>query len=90
MSQNELSSKRTFLIAATSAVGGAAAAAVIIPFLSSLSPSQRARAAGAPVEADISKLEAGTMMTLAWRGRPVWIVNRSQAQMAVPEDRQMA
>jgi ubiquinol-cytochrome c reductase iron-sulfur subunit len=82
MSQNEVSSsKRKFLIAATTAVGGVATVGVAIPFLSSWSPSQRAKAAGAPVEVDISKLEPGAMMTVAWRGKPVWVVNRSQEQM---------
>ncbi len=82
MSQNDVSSsKRKFLIAATTAVGGVATVGVAIPFLSSWSPSQRAKAAGAPVEVDISKLEPGTLMTVAWRGKPVWIVNRTQEQM---------
>jgi ubiquinol-cytochrome c reductase iron-sulfur subunit len=82
MSQNEVSSsKRKFLIAATTAVGGVATVGVAIPFLASWSPSQRAKAAGAPVEVDISKLEPGTLMTVAWRGKPVWVVNRNQEQM---------
>ena len=60
MSQNEVDrSKRRFLIAATTAVGGVAAAATAIPFVVSMMPSQRAKAAGAPVEVDISKIEPG-------------------------------
>jgi ubiquinol-cytochrome c reductase iron-sulfur subunit len=44
-------------------------------------PSERAKAAGAPVEADISKIEPGSMITVEWRGKPVWIVNRNQAML---------
>ena len=69
--------KRKFLIAATSAVGGVAAAAVAIPLVMSMMPSARARAAGAPVEVDISKIESGAILTVEWQGKPVWIVNRS-------------
>ena len=67
--------KRRFLIAATTAVGGAAAVAVAVPFVISMMPSERAKAAGAPVEQDISKIEPGSMITVEWRGKPVWIVN---------------
>jgi ubiquinol-cytochrome c reductase iron-sulfur subunit len=74
-------SKRKFLIAATSVAGGVAAAAVAVPFVTSMLPSERAKAAGAPVEADISKIELGSMITVEWRGKPVWIVNRSQAML---------
>lgn len=74
-------SKRKFLIAATSVAGGVAAAAVAVPFVTSMLPSERAKAAGAPVEADISKIESGSMITVEWRGKPVWIVNRSQAML---------
>jgi len=74
-------SKRKFLIAATSVAGGVAAAAVAVPFVTSMLPSERAKAAGAPVEADISKIELGSMITIEWRGKPVWIVNRSQAML---------
>lgn len=74
-------SKRRFLIAATSVAGGVAAAAVAVPFVTSMMPSERAKAAGAPVEADISKIEPGSMITVEWRGKPVWIVNRNQAML---------
>lgn len=67
--------KRRFLIAATSAVGGVAVAAMAVPFVSSMLPSARARAAGAAVEVDISKIEPGAMITVEWRGKPVWIVS---------------
>jgi ubiquinol-cytochrome c reductase iron-sulfur subunit len=71
--------RRRFLTAAASVVGGVGVVAVAVPFVSSMQPSARAQAAGAPVEADISKLEPGQMMTVAWRGKPVWIVNRTKA-----------
>ncbi len=70
--------KRRFLTTAASVVvGGAGAAAVAVPFVTSMLPSAKARAAGAPVEADISKLEMGQQMTIEWRGKPVWIIRRS-------------
>jgi len=70
--------KRRFLIATTTAVGGVAAAAMAVPFVMSMMPSERAKAAGAPVEQDISKIEPGAMITVEWRGNPVWIINRTQ------------
>ncbi|HTP95410.1 MAG TPA: ubiquinol-cytochrome c reductase iron-sulfur subunit [Burkholderiales bacterium] len=69
--------KRKFLVAATSTLGGVATAAVAVPFLGSMAPSERAKAAGAPVEADISKLQPGERMIVEWRGKPVWIVRRT-------------
>ncbi|MFO7602244.1 MAG: ubiquinol-cytochrome c reductase iron-sulfur subunit [Gammaproteobacteria bacterium] len=74
-------SRRRFLIAATSAVGAVGAAGVVIPFGLSMNPSARARAAGAPVEVDISKLEPGAKVTVEWRGKPVWIVRRTEQNM---------
>lgn len=73
--------KRNFLIT-TSAVGALGAAAAAVPFVMSMTPSERAKAAGAPVEVDISKIEPGTMMTAEWRGQPVWIVNRTDEMTA--------
>lgn len=75
--------KRKFLIAATSAVGGVAVAAVAVPLVMSMMPSARARAAGAPVEVDISKVEPGMLLTVEWRGKPVWIVNRTPEMLAL-------
>lgn len=69
--------KRRFLVAATSAVGATGTAMLAAPFVLSISPSERAKAAGAPVEADVGKLEAGQIMRFEWRGKPVWIVNRT-------------
>ena len=71
-------SKRRFLIAATSAVGGLGVAVGAIPFVLSMMPSERARAAGAPVEVDISKIEPGMLLNIEWRGKPVWVVNRTK------------
>lgn len=73
--------KRKFLLA-TSAVGALGVAAVAVPFVTSMTPSERAKAAGAPVEVDISKIESGSMMTAEWRGKPVWIINRTDAMTA--------
>lgn len=73
---------RRRLLVATSAVGGAGAVAALVPFVSSMLPSERAKAAGAPVEVDISKLEPGQMMTVEWRGKPVWIIHRTAEMLA--------
>ncbi|MDD5330727.1 MAG: ubiquinol-cytochrome c reductase iron-sulfur subunit [Sulfuricella sp.] len=82
MSQNEVDrSKRRFLIAATTAVGGVATVGVAVPFLASMMPSQRAKAAGAPVEVDIGKVEPGMILSVEWRGKPVWIVNRTKEML---------
>jgi ubiquinol-cytochrome c reductase iron-sulfur subunit len=73
--------KRTWLItsACAGAVGGVVAA---VPFVSSFQPSERARAAGAPVEVDIGALKPGEKLTVEWRGKPVWIVRRTPEQLA--------
>jgi ubiquinol-cytochrome c reductase iron-sulfur subunit len=73
----KMDSSRRSLLVATSAAGGVAAVAPAVPFVGSLTPSERAKAAGAPVEADISKLQPGDMMTVEWRGKPVWILRRT-------------
>ncbi|MES2365019.1 MAG: ubiquinol-cytochrome c reductase iron-sulfur subunit [Pseudomonadota bacterium] len=75
-------SKRRFLIAATTAVGGVAGVAVMVPFVMSMLPSERAKAAGAPVDVDISKLESGMLLAVAWQGKPVWVVNRTKEMLA--------
>lgn len=71
--------RRRFLTATTSVVGGLGAVAVAVPFIKSWNPSAKAKAAGAPVEVDISKLEDGQMVRVEWRGKPVWVVRRSDA-----------
>lgn len=71
------SGRRRFLTLATSGVGAIGVGAVVWPFLASLKPSERAKALGAPVIADISRVEPGQMVTYPWRGKPVWVVNRT-------------
>jgi len=73
--------RRTWLLA-TGAAGGMAAVATAIPFVSSLAPSQRARAQGAAVEVDISDLAPGDSKTVEWRGKPVWIMRRTPEMLA--------
>jgi ubiquinol-cytochrome c reductase iron-sulfur subunit len=73
--------KRTWLIAST-CVGAVGAAFTAVPFVSSFEPSERAKAAGAPVEVDISALQPGEKMTVEWRGKPVWIVRRTPEEVA--------
>lgn len=73
--------RRQWMVA-TAGAGGALGLIALTPFVSSLMPSERARAAGAPVEVDISKLVPGSMMIVEWRGKPVWILNRTPDMMA--------
>ncbi|HLQ86316.1 MAG TPA: ubiquinol-cytochrome c reductase iron-sulfur subunit, partial [Salinisphaeraceae bacterium] len=73
--------KRRFLTGATVAVGGVGAAFVATPFIQSWMPSARARAEGAPVEVNIAELEEGSMMSVIWRGKPVWVVRRTDAML---------
>ncbi|MDX2426883.1 MAG: ubiquinol-cytochrome c reductase iron-sulfur subunit [Cycloclasticus sp.] len=82
--------RRLFLTAAATAVTGVGAVYVAVPFLKSMNPSARAKAAGAPVEADIAKLEQGQLIRVEWRGKPVWILKRSDkviAEMAEMSDK---
>lgn len=74
-------SRRTWLITSC-AMGGVGAAAVAVPFVSSFQPSERAKAAGAAVEVDISTLQPGEKRVVEWRGKPVWIMRRSEQQLA--------
>jgi ubiquinol-cytochrome c reductase iron-sulfur subunit len=73
--------RRRFLTATTAVVGGAGVAIAAVPFIKSWQPSARAKTAGAPVEADISKLENGQMIMVEGRGQPIWIIRRTQAQL---------
>ncbi|MFO1391164.1 MAG: ubiquinol-cytochrome c reductase iron-sulfur subunit [Agitococcus sp.] len=75
-------SRRRMLIGTTAAVGAVGAAFVATPFVKSWNPSAKAKAAGAPVTADLSKLEPGQQMVVEWRGKPVWVVRRSQEALA--------
>ena len=74
--------RRRFLTAATSVVGAAGAVGIATPFVGSWNPSAKAKAAGAPVKADISKLEPGQMVVVEWRGKPVYVVRRTEEQVA--------
>jgi ubiquinol-cytochrome c reductase iron-sulfur subunit len=79
--------RRKFLIGATSVVSGVGVAAMATPFLLSMSPSARALAAGASVEVNVAKLAAGQLLTATWRGKPVWILHRSEAMLeALPQN----
>ncbi|GMR07918.1 MAG: ubiquinol-cytochrome c reductase iron-sulfur subunit [Gammaproteobacteria bacterium] len=78
-------SKRRFLTVATSAVGAVGAGFVAVPFIKSMSPSERARAAGAPVVADFGYLEPGKMHIEEWRGKPVWVLRRTPEMLATLE-----
>ncbi len=75
--EEEMNSRRRFLVTATSVAGGVAGVAVATPFMLSMMPSERAKAAGAPVEVDISRLEEGLLLMVEWRGRVVWILKRT-------------
>ena len=73
--------RRRFLTGTTVVIGGVGAAFTAVPFLSSFQPSARAKAIGAPVEVDISKLEPGQKLVVEWRGKPVWIVRRTEEML---------
>jgi len=73
--------RRRMLLAATAAMGSVGAAYVAIPFVMSMDPSEKAKAAGAPIDVDISKLEPGQLMTLEWRGKPVRVLRRNEQML---------
>ena len=75
------SGRRTFLTAATSAVAAVGAVGILTPFVGSWNPSAKAKAAGAPVKADVGLLEPGQMVVVEWRGQPVYVVNRTASQL---------
>ncbi len=74
--------RRRFLTAATSLVGVAGTVGIAVPFMGSWNPSEKAKAAGAPVKADVSKLEPGQMVVVEWRGKPVYVLHRTDTQVA--------
>jgi ubiquinol-cytochrome c reductase iron-sulfur subunit len=76
------SNKRRFLLGATTVMGAVGAVAAAVPFVISLWPSERAKAAGAPVEVDISKLEPGQKINVEWRGKVVWVIHRTKEMLA--------
>ena len=77
MSDSPVDKTRRNLVVATATVGGIAAVGAAVPFVASMTPSERAKALGAPVEADISALKPGEMQIIEWRGKPVWILRRT-------------
>ncbi|HEY8068869.1 MAG TPA: ubiquinol-cytochrome c reductase iron-sulfur subunit [Burkholderiales bacterium] len=81
MSEKKIDNTRRNLIAATGAVGAAVGAGIAVPFAWSWWPSERAKAAGAPVEADISGIAPGEMSVVEWRGKPVWILRRTKEML---------
>lgn len=81
-SDEKVDCNRRRLLVATATMGGLGSVVAAIPLVASMLPSERAKAAGAPVEIDISKLAPGQMMTVEWRGKPVWIINRTKEQLA--------
>ena len=83
MSADEMDTeRRKFLTAATGVVGGIGAALAAIPFAGSWLPSAKAKALGAPVEVDVSKIEAGQKVTVSWRGQPIFVVHRTDEMLA--------
>ena len=81
-SENLVNKERRMLVVATGAVGAVGALAAISPLFVSMAPSERAKAAGAPVEVDLAKLEPGMLITEAWRGKPVWILHRTDEMLS--------
>ena len=73
--------QRRRLVQATAVGGGVATLAALVPFAGSLSPSERTKTAGAPIEVDISQLKEGEMMTVEWRGKPIWIIRRNESMI---------
>lgn len=81
MANDQATSRRKFLLAATTGVGGVGVVATAIPFLNSMKPSEAAKAAGAPVEVDIAGVPPGRLITVEWRGKPIWILHRTPQMM---------
>jgi len=81
MTDKKPDTTRRNLIVATTLVGGAASAGAAVPFVWSMWPSERAKAAGAPVEVDISRMEPGELKIVEWRGKPVWVVRRTREML---------
>ncbi|MCH9646526.1 MAG: ubiquinol-cytochrome c reductase iron-sulfur subunit [Proteobacteria bacterium] len=83
MSEQEIDlKKRRFLTGATSVVGAVGVGFVLVPFLSSWMPSARAKAAGAPVDVDVTKLEEGQLVRVLWRKKPIWVFKRDKTVLA--------
>ena len=82
MSESQVDSAKRTWIVATGCAGAVGAGFVAVPFVKSFEPSERARAAGAPVEVDIGGIKPGEKLTVEWRGKPVWVVRRTPEQLA--------
>jgi ubiquinol-cytochrome c reductase iron-sulfur subunit len=80
--QKKVDKTRRNLVVATSVMGGAASVGAAVPFVTSMWPSERAKAAGAPVEVDISGIAPGELKVVEWRGKPVWVIRRTQDMLA--------
>jgi ubiquinol-cytochrome c reductase iron-sulfur subunit len=80
--QEKVDKTRRSLVVATSVAGGLAGVGAAVPFVASMLPSERAKAAGAPVEVDLSKIGAGQMEIVEWRGKPVWVIRRTKEMLA--------
>ncbi|MGB7542188.1 MAG: ubiquinol-cytochrome c reductase iron-sulfur subunit [Burkholderiales bacterium] len=86
----EINSGRRRIIVLSATAGGAAAVATVLPFAASMLPSERAKAAGAPVEVDISRLQPGEMQVVEWQGKPVWIIRRTKEMLeAIKKDNEL-
>jgi ubiquinol-cytochrome c reductase iron-sulfur subunit len=79
---SEEESRRKFLLVWTASLGGLGLAATALPFIGSMKPSERALAAGAPAVVDVTKIPPGTLTTVEWRGKPVWILHRTPQMLA--------
>lgn len=73
--------RRKFLLAATAGAGGLGVAAVSVPFISSMGPSEAAKAAGAAIQVDITAIQPGDLLTVEWRGRPIWVLHRTDSML---------
>lgn len=73
--------RRRFLLLTSSMLGGVAVIGIASPFILSFQPSEKAKASGAPVDVDVSKIEAGQKIDVAWQGKPVWVLNRTKEQI---------
>lgn len=86
MSQDGVNNgRRLLLLGSTAAMGAVGAGFTAVPFLASWSPSEKAKAAGAPAKVDVSKLEPGAMLTAEWRGKPVYVVRRTEEALGFLE-----
>ena len=79
--QDKMDQTRRNLVIATSVAGGAASIGAALPFAASMIPSERARAAGAPVEVDLSRIAPGELAVIEWRGKPVWVIRRTKEML---------